>query len=106
MQGKRGDKPPFGRLDEGVARQGQKGVERVRALERGREREKMHRQEDRERDAGEPMQERRDEASPFVSLRHHQARPRLARYPGEPGGSRFAHAEYTAKTARSPRPRS
>src|SRR5665213_389027 len=55
------------------------------AVERGRQRQKMQRQKNRQRDAGQPMQDSRDEAALSV---------------------RGSHALNTANTARIPRTRS
>src|SRR5665213_3965116 len=52
------------------------------AVERGRQRQKMQRQKNRQRDAGQPMQDSRDEAALSV---------------------RGSHALNTANTARKPR---
>src|SRR6185312_16849919 len=80
VQRQRGDEAELGRFDPGVARQRQKRIERIRALKRGGEREEMQRQEDRQRDPGQPMQHGGDEAAL---------------------GVRSSHA-YTAITARKP----
>jgi len=53
-----GDEPPLGRPHSYIVRQVEKCIEPVGPAERGAERQEMQRQEDRERDAGEPVQKR------------------------------------------------
>ena len=59
----RDDDAEFGKHDQRLARQRQEIVERIGAVERGRQREKVQRQENRQRDAGQAVQHRRDEAA-------------------------------------------
>src|SRR5262245_4044146 len=59
----------------------QEALKRVGAVERGREREEMDRQEDRERKAGKPVQERREEARLRVRGAHQRNTANAARRP-------------------------
>ena len=63
--------PHSSKCDDRLARQRQERVERLGAVERGGEREEVHRQEDRERDARQAMQQGRDEAALSVRGAHH-----------------------------------
>src|SRR6185437_1587356 len=84
VDGQRDDDAEFGKHDRWLARQCQEIVERIGAAERCRQGEKVQRQENRQCDARQAVQHRRDEA---------------------PLSVRGPHAEYTAKTARMPRTR-
>ena len=64
---------PRAKSTSGVARQRQERVERIGAVERGGERQEMQRQEDRKRDAGQPMQHGGDE-SPAACARRASCR--------------------------------
>ena len=57
--------------DHRLARHRQERVERTGAVERGGQREKMQRQKDRQRDAGQAVEQGRDEAALFVRGAHH-----------------------------------
>src|SRR6266540_2416118 len=65
------DQGALGELHERVAGRSQEAVERVRAMERGRERQKVQRQEDRERNPGQAVEQRRHKAGLLVRGAHH-----------------------------------
>ncbi len=69
--GERDDDAALGEFDERRVGGLQELVEEVGAVERGRQRPEMQRQEDRQRDAGEPVQERREKARLLVRGAHH-----------------------------------
>src|SRR5262249_41166750 len=79
---KRHHQPPFDDLRERMPRDRKERIEGGGAVEREAERKKMQRQEYREREAGEPVQQRGDEPPLAVRRAHHATKAgRAARRP-------------------------
>ena len=109
----RDDDAEFEQGHDRLARQRQERVERIGAVERGGEREKMHRQKNRQRDAGQPMQHGGDEAALPVRGAHHEVntantarrprtRSRIANSASARSSERPRHAVHSRKTLRNP----
>ena len=71
VQRQRHDDAALGEFDERRVGHLEELVEDVGAIERAGQRPEMHRQEDGQRDAGEPVQERREKARLLVRGAHH-----------------------------------